>query len=198
MRPDPVDVVRMNLRSAVSLTPLVERDAEIRERDSVRIQAVGLGSQNADKLGREIQHLAEFTLALAQGLCQFLFLGHVYACPDERLKPPPLRCGHADATNMTNRSIGSHNPFREIEFAMVCQHLLNFLGDELPIFRVYERHVFRDRWRLAAGIEAMDREQLGRPVVETGGVECPATGVRKALSLRKVKLGLLALLNVEV
>ena len=31
--------------------------------------------------------------------------------------------------------------------------------------------------RLATGGEAMDREQLGRPVVETGGIECPATGV---------------------
>ena len=49
---------------------------------------------------------------------------------------------------MTNRSIGSHNPFREIESAMLCQHRLNFLRDELPIVRVYERDVFRDRWRL--------------------------------------------------
>src|SRR4029077_19571070 len=98
---------------------------------------------------------------------------------------------------MTNRSIGSHNPFGEIESATVCQHLLNFLGDELPIVRVYERQVFRDRWRLAAGIEAMDRKQLRRPVVETGGVECPATGVRKPLSLRKVELGLLALIKCE-
>src|SRR5258706_9334386 len=65
---DPVDVVRMNLRSTVSLTPLVESDAEIRERDSVRIQALGLGAQNADKLGREIQNLAEFTIALAKWL----------------------------------------------------------------------------------------------------------------------------------
>src|ERR1700737_3467238 len=99
---------------------------------------------------------------------------------------------------MTNRSIGPHNPFREIESPMVCQHPLNFLRHELPIFRVYERHVFRDRWRLAAGIEAMDRKQLSRPVVKTGGVECPATGVRKPLSLRKVELGLLALLNIEI
>src|SRR6202030_1044261 len=62
MRLDPVDVVRMNLRSTVSLTPLVESDAEIRKRDSVRIQALGLGSHDADKLGRKIQNLAEFYL----------------------------------------------------------------------------------------------------------------------------------------
>ena len=99
---------------------------------------------------------------------------------------------------MTNRSIGSHNPFREIESAMLGQHRLNFLRDEGPIFRVYERHVFRDGWRLAAWGEAMDREQLGRPVVETGGIECPAAGVREPLSLRKVELGLLAFLNIDV
>jgi len=62
MRLDAVDVVRMNLRSSVALTPLVESDAEIRERDSVRVQALGLGSHDADKLGREIQNLAEFYL----------------------------------------------------------------------------------------------------------------------------------------
>src|SRR3984893_6562771 len=82
---DPVDVVRMNLRSTVSLTPLVESDAEIRERDSVRIQALGLGSQDADKLGREVQHLLEFTLALPQCLRQFLLIRHVHACADESL-----------------------------------------------------------------------------------------------------------------
>src|ERR1700692_1184965 len=69
---DPVDVVRMNLRSTVSLTPLLERDAEIRERDSVRIQALGLGSHNADKLGREIQNLAELCF-----LNPDLFLGRL-------------------------------------------------------------------------------------------------------------------------
>src|SRR6266852_1146954 len=40
----------------------------------------------------------------------------------------------------------------------------------------------------------MDCEQLGRPVVETGGVECPATGVTEPLSLRKVELGFRAFL----
>jgi len=81
---------------------------------------------------------------------------------------------------MTNRSIGSHNPFREVESAMLCQHRLNFLRDELPIVRVYERHVFRDRWRLAAGVEAMDPEQLGRPVVETAGLnaQLPVCAIR--------------------
>src|SRR6266853_3806167 len=63
---------------------------------------------------------------------------------------------------------------------------------------MYERQVFRDGWRLAGGGEAMDREQLGRPVVETGGVECPATGVREPLSLRQVELGLPAFFDVEV
>src|ERR1700682_3791760 len=69
---DPVDVVRMNLRSTVSLTPLVESDAEIRERDSVRIQPVGLGSHDADKLRHEVQYLTELCF-----LCADLFLGRL-------------------------------------------------------------------------------------------------------------------------
>src|SRR6266853_1593536 len=40
---DPVDVVRMHFRSIASLTPLVEADAVISERHSVRIQPLALG-----------------------------------------------------------------------------------------------------------------------------------------------------------
>src|ERR1700736_1274334 len=40
---DPVDVVRMTFRSIASLTPLVEADAVIGERHSVRVQPLGLG-----------------------------------------------------------------------------------------------------------------------------------------------------------
>jgi hypothetical protein len=59
---------------------------------------------------------------------------------------------------VTNRSIGSHNPFREVESAMLCQHRLNSLRDELPIVWVYERHVFRDARRRAVRIQAMNRK----------------------------------------
>src|ERR1700675_1994773 len=62
----------MNVRSTISLTPLVERDAVIRERDSVRIQAFGLGSQDADKLRHKVQYLAELCF-----LCADLFLGRL-------------------------------------------------------------------------------------------------------------------------
>src|SRR5260370_24650909 len=74
---DPVDVVRMNLRSTVSLTPLVESDAVIRERDSVRIQALGLGSQDADKLGRETQDLPKLHFLLFKFLFGLLALIYV-------------------------------------------------------------------------------------------------------------------------
>src|SRR5258705_6754422 len=135
---DPVDVVRMNLRSTVSLTPLVESDAEIRERDSVRIQALGLGPQDADKLGREIQNLAEFTLALAQRACEDLVLRDV----DTRSHKLAVGRRHADAAYLANRSVRAHDPLREIESPMLCQHRLNLPRDELPIVRMYERHVF--------------------------------------------------------
>src|SRR5580704_11408581 len=67
---DPVDVVRMNLKSTVSLAPLVESDAEIRERHSVRIPAFSLRSQDADKLRHKVQYLTELCF-----LCADLFLG---------------------------------------------------------------------------------------------------------------------------
>src|SRR4029453_4498618 len=116
----------------------------------------------------------------------------------DRLRRPAFNNRSTDAPYVPNVAVRSHNPFREIESAIVRHYPLNYVPDKPPIFRVYERHVFRDGWRLAAWGEAMDREQLGRPVVETGGVECPAAGVTQPLSLRKVELGLLEFLDIEV
>src|SRR5712692_10631818 len=188
----------MNLRSTVSLTPLVESDAVIRERDSVRIQALGLGSQDADKLGREIQNLAEFTLALAQRACENLVLRDVDPGSDEPLGDSAVCRWRADAPDVTNRLVRTHDPLRKIESAMLGQHRPNFLRDEISVARMHERHVFRDRWRLAAGIEAMDREQLRRPVFKARRGERPASRMREALSLCQVELGFLAFVDVEV
>src|SRR5882724_10227936 len=44
----------------------------------------------------------------------------------------------------------------------------------------------------------MDPKQLRRPVIESSGAKCPAARVRQPLPLRKVELGLLAVINVEV
>src|SRR5258708_38538584 len=105
---DPVDVIRMNLRFTVSLTPLVESDAEIRERDSVRLPALGLGSQEADKLGRETQNLAEFTFALAQRACEDLVLRDVdVSSVDPRAQPAICTWG-AYTPTVTTRTVRTH------------------------------------------------------------------------------------------
>src|SRR5207245_11323145 len=84
------------------------------------------------------------------------------------------------------------------ESAMLGQHRLNFLRDELPIVRMYEREIFLgSRW-FVVWIQAMNHKQLGRPLLETGGTECPATGVREPLSLRKEELRSFAFLYVEI
>jgi hypothetical protein len=44
----------------------------------------------------------------------------------------------------------------------------------------------------------MNPEQLWRPIVESGSVECPATHMREALSLREVELCLFPFFNVEI
>src|SRR6516162_5776392 len=61
-----------------------------------------------------------------------------------------------------------------------------------------ERHVFRDgRWLLRR-IEAVDREQLGRPVVESCCSESPAPHTRESLSLCQIELGLFPLFDVDI
>src|SRR5713101_6392750 len=195
---DPVDVVRMNLRSTVCLTPLVERDAEIRERDSVRIQALGLGSQDADKLGHEIQNLAELTFALAQRACEDLVLRDVDPGSDEPRDQPTVCRWGADAPYVTNRPVRTHDPLRELESATLRQDRPNFLRDEIAVVRMHERHVFREGRCLRRGIEAVDREQLGRPLLKPRRGERPASRMCEPLSLCQVELGLLAFVDVEV
>ena len=48
-----------------------------------------------------------------------------------------------------------------------------------------------------ARLEAVDRKQLGRPILETGRVEGPAACVRKPLSLHKVELRLFPFFDIE-
>src|SRR5690348_6259545 len=81
---------------------------------------------------------------------------------------------------------------------MVRQHPLNFMRDELPILRVYQRQVLRYARRPGARHEPVDREQFGRPVLEAGSGECPAPGVSKPLSLRKVELRLFTVVDIKI
>src|ERR1700693_734490 len=48
-----------------------------------------------------------------------------------------------------------------------------------------------------ARLEAVDRKQPGRPILETGRVEGPAACVREPLSLRKVELRLFPFFDIE-
>ncbi len=68
---DPVNVVRMNF-SFTPLTPLIEADAVIIERHSIRIQPLEPGPQYADELWSEVQHLTELRF-----LKPDLFLGRL-------------------------------------------------------------------------------------------------------------------------
>jgi len=122
------------------LPPLIERAAEVRERWAIGVQALAFGSQYGDELRREVEYLPEFHLALAQGRRQLLLFRDVDSRSDE---PLPVCRRNADATNVTNRSIGPNNPLGEVEAVMVHEHLHNFLRNELPILRMYERHVLR-------------------------------------------------------
>src|ERR1700720_4041980 len=170
---DPVDVVRMNLRSTVSLTPLVESNAEIRERDSVRIQALGVGSQDADKLGHEIQNLAQFPLTFPNRLDQLLLLSDIHPRAHESPKSPRLSRGNAHATDASNPSVRPQDSLREVECPRGRQHLLNLLLDEFPIFRMYQGQIFFLRRGVACRVKSVDLKQLRRPILEPSRVEYP-------------------------
>ena len=103
-----------------------------------------------------------------QLLRQLLLLGDIHPCPNEPLESLTVSRWNAHATDATNLSIGPHNPFREIESAMGYQHLLNFLHNGFPIFRVDEGQILFYRRGLAARTKAMDpndsEDQYSNPV----------------------------------
>src|SRR5258708_15042997 len=81
---------------------------------------------------------------------------------------------------------------------MLRQHGPNYLSDEISVVRMHERHVFLEGRCFLRRIEAVDREQLRRPVLKAGRGERPASRMREPLSLCQVELGLLAFVDVEV
>src|SRR6185503_5791953 len=108
-------------------------------------------------------------------------------------------CGWcADAPHMTNRSVRPHDPLGEVESAMLRHHGPNLLRDEISVVRMHERHVFLDGRCFLRRIEAVDREQLRRPVLKARGGERPASYVREPLSFCQVELGLFAFVDVEI
>src|SRR6266850_1309088 len=196
---DPFRIIGMTYSANWGVvTPLVKSEAEVVKTAAVHKETLEVASENSYELWCEVQNLAKLLFALAQRACEDLVVGHIDSRSDERLDHPAGSRWRADAPYMTNRSVRPHDPLREVESAMLGQHRLNFLRDDLPILRVDQRHVFRDARRRAVRIQAMNRKQLGRPVRETGSCERPTTGMRESLSLSQVELGLLALLNIEV
>ena len=188
----------MNFSAGPLVLPLIKTDPEVIECDAVDIKALTVGPKNSDELRREVQRLPEFHFTLAQCACEDFVLRDVDPGSDEPLGHSAVCRWRADAPDMTNRSVRPHDPLREVESAMLRQHRPNVLRDEISVVRMHERHVFLDGGCLLRRIEAVDREQLRRPVLEARGGERPASRVREPLSLRKVELGLLALLDIEV
>src|SRR5258708_34425183 len=180
------------------VTPLIKSQAEVVKSAAVHKKTFEAASENSDELRCEVQNLPKLLFALAQRACEDLVLGHIDSRSDERLDHTAGSRWRADAPSMPNRAVRPHDPLREVESAMLGQHRLNFLRDELPIIRMDQCHVFRDARRRAVRIQAINRKQLGRPVRETGSGERPTTGMRESLSLCQVKLSLLALLTIEV
>ncbi len=112
-----------------------------------------------------------------------LVFRHIDTRPDEPRKAAASRRG-TDATHLTNGSVGSHNPFREVKAGGTLRHFLDFMAHGLAIVVMHERQVLRDVGRLAAWLEAMDPKQFRRPVFEASDAKCPASRVGKPLSLR--------------
>src|SRR5258706_12792675 len=147
---------------------------------------VGVGTPGPTARVAESLGFGQISFAASQLLSQEFVLRDIHSHPDE-LRDPARGRSAADATYAANRSVGPHDPFLEVESFRACQHLLDFLHDETPVFGMLERQGFRLARRLPARIEAVDLEQLGRPVSETGGVECPAANVADSLRFGKVR-----------
>src|SRR5882724_1942443 len=133
---NPVDVVRMNLGSIVSLTPLVKSDIVIRERLPIRIEALALRPLYADHLRREIQHLPQFRLLLADLVFRALTLRDV----DYRSNHFVVACfiPHAMGAivKVLDRTIRHPQPMLIVEVIPVLCRTLERLFDKVDIVRM--------------------------------------------------------------
>src|SRR5260370_24025144 len=170
------------------LPPLINTKAGVIERNAIGIQTFAVGSVYRNKLRREVQHLPKFLLTFPKRFDQLLLLSDIHSRAHESPESPFLSRENTHATDASNLAVRLDDSLREVEAAMVCQHLLNCLCDELPIFRVYERHIFVYCWCLAAGIKPMNPEQLWRPVVESSRVEGPTARVGQPLRFSQIGL----------
>src|SRR5260221_7912767 len=179
------------------VTPLIKSEAEVVESAAVHKKTLAVASENSYELWCEVQNLPKLLFALAQRTCENLVLRDVDPGSDEPLGHSAVCRWRADAPYVTNRSVGPHDSLREVESAMLRQHRPNLLRDEISVVRMHERHVFLEGRCVLRRIEAVDREQLRRPVLKARRGERPASRMREPLSLCQVELGLLALVNIE-
>src|SRR5712671_4644427 len=180
------------------VTPLFESEAEVVESAAVHKKTLAVASKNSDELWCEVQNLPKLLFALAQRACKNLVLRDVEPGSDEPLGHSAVCRWRADAPDVTNRLVRTYDPLRKIESAMLRQHRPNFLRDKISVVRMHERHVFLDGRCFLRRIEAVNREQLRRPVFKARRGERPASRMREALSLCQVELGFLAFVDVEV
>src|SRR6266446_4962569 len=196
---DPFRIIGMTYSANWGLvTPLFKSEAEVVKTAAVHKKTLEVASENSYELWCKVQNLPKLLFALAQRACEDLVLGHIDSRSDERLDHPAGSRWRADAPDVTNRLVSTHDPLRKIESAMLRQHRLNFLRDEISVVRMHERHVFLEGRCLLRRIEAVDREQLRRPALKARRGERPASRMREPLSLCQVELGLLAFVDVEI
>src|SRR5258705_4917248 len=180
------------------VTPLIKSEAEVVKSTAVHEKTLAVASENSDELWCEVQNLPKLLFALAQRACEDLVLGDVDPGSDEPLEHSAVCRWRADAPDVTNRLVRTYDPLRKIESTMLRQHRQNFLRDEISVVRMHERHVFLDGRCFLRRIEAVNREQLRRPVFKARRGERPASRMREPLSLCQVELGFLAFVDVEV
>src|SRR6516164_8210639 len=125
-------VVRMN-DFTVILPPLFKSEACVIKRGAVGIETLEHGSEHDDEFRGEVQRLPEFALALAQFSCEDLLLCDINAGPDEPLKNPAICRRCADAPDVTDRPVRTHDPLRKVESATLRQHRLNLLRDKISV-----------------------------------------------------------------
>src|SRR5258708_12714877 len=101
---DPVNVVRMNF-SFTPLTPLIEADAVIIERHSIRIQLLEPGPQYADELWSEVQHLTELCFLNPDLFLGRLALGDVGHRPDKLSIAGCILCSVRDPVDLLDSPV---------------------------------------------------------------------------------------------
>jgi hypothetical protein len=190
-----LQVVRMTIvrdRGCVAIGFQGNAGAVVIEQPLVRVETRTIGGKNENEIGNDVDELTKLGLAFPQLSDQMLLVGHVQCGADEAPEDFVVNIRDADPPDVPDLPVRSDDALFDVATRAVPQHSFQAFRDHRTVLRVDAGEIFVERRGSLGRIEAVNLEELGRPIVEAaGGAQRPASHMSKPLPFREIELAAL-------